>query len=397
MKYTPISIHKKSKTHTNKDGKEKKYAYYEAVCTVQTGLESWRETGSGKTRQAAKEALLAKLDIAEKKSSTSVPVKAETLDEALHHFAEYQLREGNWSEATYSRNERTRRNQIETYLIGMKHPLEVNHEDILIYLEQLRGYKYSDSTLDKAYSLLQVYFNFVYKDNQQQNPCYNIHIGYSPKLSKDKVLSSEEVSRVFAACDRLGGNADLIQFAFMTYERPGEVSTLKFSDWNRDLKTMRVTRTYTQDKNGKVIVSQDGKTKTKTSTRTIRLSNLANDLIKDRYNKRWQALGHRPGAAYIWTQKKNPDKPIDYNTLKRLLKKALKEADVNKEITPHGLRHSGITFYGKDRDQFLTISKNAGHSRPSITEDIYAHVLDEHEEEAAKSADKLNQIFENKQ
>ena len=87
-------------------------------------------------------------------------------------------------------------------------------------------------------------------------------------------------------------------------------------------------------------------------------------------------------------------KPIDYNTVRRLLKKVLELAGIEKEITLHGLRHSGITFYAKDRDQFLTISKNAGHSRPSITEDVYSHVLDEHKEAAAKSADRLNEELE---
>ena len=67
------------------------------------------------------------------------------------------------------------------------------------------------------------------------------------------------------------------------------------------------------------------------------------------------------------------------------------EAGIEKHIKPHGLRHSGITFYGKDRDQFLAISRNAGHSRPSITEDIYSHVLDEHVEAAVASANRMNQ------
>lgn len=392
MKYTPITINKKTKTHKDKSGKEKKYTYYEAVCTVQLAKESYRETGSGKTRQAAKDALLKKLDAEEKKNLTSVEVKSDNLNDAIDHFLKYKLSEG-WAASTYSRNQRTRENQIETYMIGMKHPLEVTHNDILEYLEQLRSYDYSKSTLDKAYSLLQLYFNYVYKDNRMQNPCYGIKIGYAPKLEEEKVLTSEEVAQVFKVCDELGGDADIIKFAFMTYERPGEVSTLKFSDWSRQAKTIKINRTYTESADGKKVVSAEGKTKTKTSTRTIKLSEMANSLLIKRYNQRWQKLGKRPGSAYIWSQQKDKSKPIDYNTLRRLFKKILKLAEIEKDITLHGLRHSGITFYGKDRDQFLTISKNAGHSRPSITEDIYSHVLDEHKEAAVKSADNLNKIF----
>lgn len=94
MKYTPITINKKTKTHKDKGGKEKKYIYYEAVCTVQLAKKSYRETGNGKTRQAAKDALLKKLDAEEKKNLTSVPVKSETLSDAIDHFLKYKLSEG---------------------------------------------------------------------------------------------------------------------------------------------------------------------------------------------------------------------------------------------------------------------------------------------------------------
>ena len=50
--------------------------------------------GNGKTRQAAKDALLKKLDAEEKKNLTSVPVKSETLSDAIDHFLKYKLSEG---------------------------------------------------------------------------------------------------------------------------------------------------------------------------------------------------------------------------------------------------------------------------------------------------------------
>lgn len=62
MKYTHIEINKRTRTINGK-----KYVYYEARCTVQAAKKSYRESGSGKTKQAAKEALLKKLDIEEKR------------------------------------------------------------------------------------------------------------------------------------------------------------------------------------------------------------------------------------------------------------------------------------------------------------------------------------------
>ena len=389
MKILPITITKRERNYKDKSGKAKKYVYYEAICTVQLAKDSFRATGCGKTRQAAREALLKKLDVEEKKNLTSVPVKSERLIDALYHFIEYKLSEG-WRASTYKRNKTTIDNQIFPYLISLKHPLEISHADVLDYLEELRNTHYSLSTIDKAYSLLQLYFNYVYQDNMAQNPCYGIHLGYDPVLSPDKVLNSDEAKAFFEACEEIGGNADLLQFIFLTYERPGEASTLRFSDWNKSDKTLKINRTKTVDKDGKVIVGSEGKTKTKSSRRTIKLNSASNDILIKRYNERWRSLGKRPGSAYIWVQRNDSSKPIDYNTLRRLLARVLDKAGISKHITLHGLRHSGITYYGKDRDQFLAISKSAGHSRPSITEDKYSHLLDEHIEAAAASADKMN-------
>lgn len=305
----------------------------------------------------------------------------------MEHFLEYRLKEGG-RESTYARDDRTRRNQIAPYPIAQMKPLEVTHNDILDYIQQLRN---AGSTLDKAYSLIRLYYNFIYRDNRKANPCYGIKIGYAPKLTEENILDTEETARMFQVCNEVGGNADLYQFAFMTYERPGEVATLRFTDWNPKKKTLRITRTYTENKKGQKVVSPDGQTKTQSSDREMKLSDMANDLIRRRYNKIWKSTGKRPGNSYIWTSATDKSKPINYNALRRLLDKLLKMAEIEKHFTPHGLRHSGITFYGRDRDQFLVISRNAGHSRPSITEDIYSHVLDEHEEEAVQSANRLNQ------
>ena len=389
MKYTPISINKKEKTYKSANGKAKKYAYYEAVCTVQGENKSFRQTGSGKTRQAAKDALLKKLDAIERANVPSVPVRSKTLSQAIEHFLDYKLSEV-WAESTYSRNKTTLKHQIAPFPIAQKAPLEVKHDDILAHIEALKNIGASKCVQDKAYSLLQLYFNYVYQDNRNQNPCYGIHLGYSPKLSSEHILNSEEVKRFFDACNTLGGNTDILQFIFLTYERSGEASTLKFSDWNRQDGLLKIARTRTVDKSGHSKVSEEGKTKTKSSTRSFKLNSLSIDILKRRYEARVEKLGNLADSAYIWPQAQDESKPMDYNTLRRLLLKVLEEAGIDKHITLHGLRHSGITFYGKDKNQLLTISKNAGHSRPSITEDIYSHVLDEHLEAAALSANNMN-------
>lgn len=408
MEYTPISIHKREKMNNGK-----RYIYYEARSTVTLADgTSQRICGNGKKKKEAGNALMKKIELllqekpkeepsteenpaskqetSNEEKKTTVPVRSDTFNQALEHFLEYRLKE-NGRESTYVRDNRTRRNQIMPYPIAQKHPLQINHNDILEYIQQLKDAGCSKSTQDKAYSLVRLYYNYIFKDNQRDNPCYGVVIGYSPKLQREQVLSSKEVTKMFQMCDEIGGNADLYKFAFMTYERPGEVATLKFSDWNQETKTMRITRTYTENKNGQKVVSPDGQTKTRSSDRIIMLSDMANEIIRKRYDNYLKENRRPPENVYIWTRATDKTKPIEYNALRRMLKKLLKMAGVNKHVTPHGLRHSGITFYGQDRDQLMAISRNAGHSRPSITEDIYSHILEEHEEKAVCSANRLNE------
>ncbi len=398
MEYTPISI-----KEVNKQSKGKTYEYFEARTTVtfEDGTKK-RKCGTGKTRKDANACLKQKLEELEQLNNerkereeaitveTTVPVNSSTLNEALEHFLEYRLREG-IREATYVRDDRVRRNQIAEYPLGKMHPLKIEHRDILDYMDTLKKEGLSKSTQDKAYSLLRLYFNFIYKDNRQYNPCYEIRIGYAPKVTVESILSTEDVVAMFRACNELKGDTDIFQFAFMTYERPGEVATLKFSDWNKKDKTLKITRTYTENRNARKVVSPDGQTKTESSNRVIRLSEMANNLLIERYEAAYKELGRKARTAYIWRRATNRHLPIEYNALRRLQYKVMDEAGIEKHIKPHGLRHSGITFYGKDRDQFLAISRNAGHSRPSITEDIYSHVLDEHVEAAVVSANRMNQ------
>lgn len=60
-----------------------------------------------------------------------------------------------------------------------------------------------------------------------------------------------------------------------------------------------------------------------------------------------------------------------------LNERTLKRANISKKIRVHDLRHSGISFYLRHGCSLADVSKRAGHSKQSITADIYSHVLDE--------------------
>ena len=48
--------------------------------------------------------------------------------------------------------------------------------------------------------------------------------------------------------------------------------------------------------------------------------------------------------AWLFPSKRNPEKPISYNTLLNILKKAKKRTGIRKKVNPHWLRHSSLSY-----------------------------------------------------
>ena len=65
-------------------------------------------------------------------------------------------------------------------------------------------------------------------------------------------------------------------------------------------------------------------------------------------------------------------------------------ADRLPEITLHGLRHTAASILIAQNTDISTVSKRLGHSRTSVTLDIYTHAIKEADRAAA---DKLEAII----
>lgn len=368
------------------------YTYYQADVSYEFDGNKDRKRIQRKTRKEAKQAMLDWLEKQERKYSVEVKTTTPTLAEELQVFIDEKLAAG-WEPSTYRRNSDIIKNDIKGYKIATLHPLSIDRKHIISHLSAMHEKGCSVSAQDKCLSLIKNFYNHTF-DGKRENPCSKIKIDYEPKLSTDQVMDKEELIRFMKKCDEFGGNADLLKFMCLTYLRIGEASTVKFSDWNQKDKTLKIQRTNTEDIEGHVIVSREGHTKTRSSTREIVLSDLANAIITERFTDYYYKYNKIPRDIYIWSLDSDRTRPVNYNVMRRLFKKILNEAHINKDITLHGIRHSSITLYAADRDNFLMVSRLAGHARTSITETIYQHTLEEHRKAAADSFNKINEIFE---
>ena len=133
--------------------------------------------------------------------------------------------------------------------------------------------------------------------------------------------------------------------------------------------------------------------KTKAGLRTIQVgANTARilqeqfarlELVKAFAGNKWQDYGLMFPSS-IGT-------PLEITNLRREFNKVLKKAGVPK-IRFHDLRHTAASIMLSHKIPVVIVSKILGHSKPSVTTDIYYHYIPSSNDEATKLMDDLTPI-----
>ena len=150
--------------------------------------------------------------------------------------------------------------------------------------------------------------------------------------------------------------------------RIGEALALRWGDLDLEARTLRVNRTVFRNE-----VSQP---KTRSSRRTIKLSGLAIDAL--RQHPRNAELAFCTGSG----------KPINPSNLRnRSWKRLLECAGLPPRTRLHDIRHSTATLLLSRGVPVKVVSEMLGHADVSITRSIYAHVLPDMQDGAADAMD----------
>ena len=80
--------------------------------------------------------------------------------------------------------------------------------------------------------------------------------------------------------------------------------------------------------------------------------------------------------------------PIDPTNLLKKFRQALKKAGLRK-LRFHDLRHTSASLMLNNGVDVLVASKRLGHSKPSITLDVYGHLLNTAHNEVANKIEEL--------
>lgn len=284
--------------------------------------------------------------------------------------------------ATFDRLEITYRAML-NYPIATVRLFELQAGDIQTYVNQLVRDGYALSTIKKQFVLLTAYLKFAYAQGIIQNPVYlavNLPVEEVVKKAPKKVeaynpIEQKRLINVLEGLENPTYGAIILMLEAGL--RCGEAQCLTWDDILWEEQAVRVCKTLVRLSSQKGLSFVQQSAKSKTSNRTIPLSNRAMSILERLSEKAENVDG------YIFPSSTDPSLPISYCTVKYYLKQACKEAGI-KYKSAHALRHTFATnCYHKGCDVKI-LSKLLGHADVTITYNIYIHLYGNELEEMRK-------------
>jgi integrase len=179
----------------------------------------------------------------------------------------------------------------------------------------------------------------------------------------------------------------LYHLAIATGMRQGELLGIKWSDVDWEAGALQVQRQLSKKKGGGFTFTSP---KTKSGTRRIDLGSATLAVLKEYQQTQFKEM---MAAGEHWQEHdlifpSTIGTPLDRENLRRRYKRLLKKAGL-PEIRFHDLRHTAATLMLNNNIPVIVVSRRLGHSQPSITLDVYGHLIPTKQKEVASLMDQL--------
>ena len=243
--------------------------------------------------------------------------------------------------------------------------LSINSDDIKSYIKYLKDSNHNERTIARVISSLKSFYKFLMIDKYISiNPMEDIS---SLKLSKKlpSVLTIKEINDILNIDIKDNfdiRNKAMLEIIYATGLRVSELINLKLYDIDIEEALVR-----TMGKGSK--------------ERIIPVGEYAISALNNYWNVR-NSFIKKENNDYLFLN--NHGKKMTRQGFFKVLKKIAKDKNINKEISPHTLRHSFATHMINNGADLKTIQELLGHSDISTTQ-IYTHI----------STEKLKDTFEN--
>lgn len=233
---------------------------------------------------------------------------------------------------------------------------DVDRRRIDTYLSWAQNEGVSVATISRYISSIRSFYKFIQNEKiLSSNPVEDIELPRKPKKLPD-FLTNEEVDRLLASPDKstpIGlRDAAMFELLYATGERVSEIINLKMEDINLDEGYL-------------ICLGKGGK------QRLIPFGEQASELLS-RY-----ILNSRPyfmkGAASPYLFLSNRGDALSRKTFWKMIKTYRLKASIDKDFSPHTLRHSFATHLLERGADLRSVQMLLGHSDISTTQ-IYTHI-----------------------
>ena len=276
--------------------------------------------------------------------------------DAINNFKSYLLVEKKYSNNTIDAYQR---DLLKFAEFMEKDIVKIDETDIHKYLKHLVEEGINERSISRVISCLKSFYKFLLIDKVViKNPMENIEI---PKLKKSlpHTLSEEEVNNLLEVplIDAFSyRNKAMLEVLYATGIRVSELVSLKMGDIDFENAILR-----TMGKGSKERIVPLGEYAL--NYLTIYVRNYRQSLLKKEY------------SDYLFLN--NHGKQLTRQGFFKIIKARAKEARIERELSPHILRHSFATHLLNHGADLRSIQELLGHSDISTTQ-IYTHISNEH-------------------
>ncbi len=231
---------------------------------------------------------------------------------------------------------------------GIKDACQVTNSELGSYILMLENSNLSSATVSRNIACLRSFYMYLFKQGEiKENPADNIK---SPKIEKKmpEILTVEEVNRLLLAPS--GENKKeirdkaMLEILYATGMRVSELISLKLTDVNVNL--------------GYISCSENGK------FRTIPIDSISKKTVNNYINCVREAICR--DSEYLFTNCKG--EPMTRQGFWKIIKVYAKKAGIDKDITPHMIRHSFAAHLVSNGADLKAVQEMLGHSDISTTQ-----------------------------
>ncbi|MBU0511331.1 MAG: site-specific integrase [Chloroflexi bacterium] len=308
-----------------------------------------------------------------------------TLEEFLTDWID--MVESSRSKGTFSLYRWTVQKRINPY-IGHIKLMDLRPDLVQCFYHQLLIEGCSNHAVHVTHKTLRVALNHAIKLGLiGRNPCS----GTTPPKPKQTEMKFFDEIQVRVLLDKAQAIRDrfypLYYLAVHTGMRQAELIGLKWEDVDWERRTIQVKRQVRHFKGGGYTFTMP---KSKSGKRTIILGKRAVEVLREHQNDQ-QRLIEAIGEEWVDLDiifASNVGTPVTANNLRRAFRRLLKASELPK-IRFHDLRHTAASLMLNHGIPVLIASGRLGHSKPSVTMDVYGHLIPSKQEEAAELMDSL--------